>query len=331
MKNLHSDIDNNVYKVKRHTLNLDDSPSIRWNNIIDEYKDYFPLILAEIDTILDSLGTITKNVVLGTVSTYEKINMLMYREELKSISDRASISLSKLILMQLCYEMFSACTSTGFKFNGKNVHYRTMDWDMPNLKHTTIEVEFKKHGKTLFIAPTFVGYVGVFTGVAENLYSVALNYRRSKGTLLGNVMKALSMVWPVGYLLRHSLEQGYNINQLIKIMSETELISPCYITIVSPKNDTTVLVRDPKSLVEKRTNNECLIQTNNDSVSNYNILYSNERIEAAKNIISNLKCNSYYDILKAFFIFPIINEETVYVSIMDPKTGFVNTFIPKNN
>ena len=331
MKNLYSDIDADVYKVRRHILNLDEPALTRWNKITDEYKDYFPLILKEVDMILDSLGSVTKMAVLATVNTYEKINMLMYRDELRSISDRANISLGKLILMQLCYEMFSACTSAGFKFNGKNIHFRTMDWDMPDLKRMSIEVEFQKNGKTLFIAPTFIGYVGIFTAVVKGSYSVALNYRRSTGTLLGNVKKALSMVWPVGYLLRHSLEQGYDINKLIQTMSTVELISPCYITIVSPETDVTVLVRNPKSLVEKKTSKEYLVQTNNDAVSNINILYSNERVTFANDIINKLNCDSYYGILKAFFAFPIINEETIYISIMDPKTGFVNTFVPKNN
>ena len=331
MKNFHSNIDDDVYKVKRHTLNLDEPPSIRWNNITDEYKEYFPLILQEIDTILDSLGMITKMAILATVNTYEKTNMLMYRDELRSISNRANISLGKLILMQLCYEMFSACTSTGFKFKGNNAHFRTMDWHMPNLKKTTIEVEFKKKGKTLFVAPTFVGYVGIFTGVVKGSYSVSLNYRKSNGTLLGNVKKALSMVWPIGYLLRHSLEEEYDITTLTKVLSETELISPCYITIVSPQKDIIVLVRDSNALVEKKISNEYLVQTNNDAISTDNILYSNERVKFATNVIQCMNCNSYYELLKSFFAFPIINEETVYISIMDPSTGFVNTFIPIKN
>lgn len=331
MKNLYENIDSDVYKVKRYALNLDDPKSERWNQIIDKYKDYFPKVLEEIDNILDEVGVISKNAILATVSVYEKLEMFMYKEELRSISKRANIPLNKLILMQLCYEMFSACTSVGFKFKERNVHFRTMDWDMPFLKYMTIEVEFIKNGKTLFIAPTFVGYVGIFTAIAKNKYSIALNYRRSNGTLLGNVQKALRMIWPAGYLLRNVMEKEYDIDTLIDVLCKTELISPCYITIVSPINDIIVLVRDSKKLVEKKTDDNYLIQTNIDSLSNLNILYSDERIEFAKNVIQNMKCESYYDILKDFFLFPIINEETIYVSIMDPSAGFVNTFIPKNN
>ena len=40
-----------------------------------------------------------------------------------------------------------------------------MDWELDLLKPLTIEVDFQKAGKTAYVATTWAGYVGVFTGL----------------------------------------------------------------------------------------------------------------------------------------------------------------------
>jgi N-acylethanolamine-hydrolysing acid amidase len=317
-------------KVKRYVVNLNDPPEIRWNHIIDEYKEFYPEVLKEIDNILKSLGNFVKMSIYATIKLYKKLGYIMYKKELESISERSNVSFDKLLLMQLCYEMSSACTSVGFLYEGRHLHFRTMDWAMPILKKLTIEVEFKRDNKTLFIAPTWAGYVGVVTGVSNKNYSIALNFRRSNGTLISNVKKTLTMVWPVGYFIRTAMENEYSVDKVLKLAETTKFISPCYITIVEP-DKTTVLIRDDDKLVQKKVTETKLVQTNNDEISTVNILYSNERKSKAYKILESIKSlpniNTYEDMLKKFSVYPIINEETVYVSILDPNNGFVLTMV----
>jgi len=49
-----------------------------------------------------------------------------------------------------------------------------MDWDLELLKDLTIIVDFKYSGQIMFTATTWVGYVGVFTGMKPFGYAVAL-------------------------------------------------------------------------------------------------------------------------------------------------------------
>ena len=79
------------------------------------------------------------------------------------------------------------------------LHIRTMDWEMPALQSMTIEVQFIKHGRPLFVCTTWAGYVGVLTGMRYGGYSVSINYRRSpRVSFSANVRKGLSGGWPLG-------------------------------------------------------------------------------------------------------------------------------------
>jgi N-acylethanolamine-hydrolysing acid amidase len=95
-----------------------------------------------------------------------------------------------------------------------------MDWDLPQLRDLTIEVkffrnlnsfkklDFQKGGKTLFLASSWAGYVGVLTGVRPNSYSVSINFRRTeKGNLWQNIKQSLKGGWPTGFLVRVVLEE----------------------------------------------------------------------------------------------------------------------------
>lgn len=45
------------------------------------------------------------------------------------------------------------------------VHFRNLDWGMPVLRDLLIRVEYTREGRVVARAVTYVGYVGVLTGV----------------------------------------------------------------------------------------------------------------------------------------------------------------------
>lgn len=60
------------------------------------------------------------------------------------------------------------------------LHFRTLDWDMPALRQLVVKLEFVADGRedspVLATNITYVGFVGVLTGVRQGL-SVSLNFR----------------------------------------------------------------------------------------------------------------------------------------------------------
>jgi hypothetical protein len=68
------------------------------------------------------------------------------------------------MLLQLSYES-RGCTSIATVINGNAVLARTLDWDLPELRDLTIELDVR-HGTTpLYTATTFAGYVGILTAM----------------------------------------------------------------------------------------------------------------------------------------------------------------------
>ena len=201
-----------------------------------------------------------------------------------------------------------------------------MDWDMDILKKVTVNLVFKKDNQVLFGATSWVGYVGIMTGMISGQYTVALNYRRSNGSLFDNFMRTLAQKWPIGYLIRYVLENGYSLGQALDMFKHTLLIAPCYITLSDSQNKCYNIIRDHDKLINYIVSNDWICQTNNDPGChdiNKNILWSIERRDKVNDIIlkESQNWNSYEDIMKSFLVNPILNEETVYCVLMGVKAG----------
>lgn len=319
--------------VKKYVVDLDKPEKERWNEIINDNKENCLHAFKEMDKMAKSnaISRIMSYVLETIAKYYLNSGKALYIDELKSISEILNVPVEKVLMCQLCYEMAAACTSVGMNINGKMYHYRTMDWDMVFLKALTIHVQFKKNNKLLFEGITWAGYIGILTAMVPNEYSLSINYRRSNGNLIGNIMKASKMHWPIGYLCRNLLESETSFDDFIKILDCTDLISPCYVTLCHKSGNSVVLIRDSDKCVDKITSSTCVIQTNKDpGPTDVNILYSCEREKLVNSIIGNdlHKMNNAESIISVFNKYPIINEETVYVSVLVPEESKIMTYLP---
>lgn len=303
--------------MKCYQLNLDLPQSERWVPILNDYVDQFTRISKEIDTLLNNIGYNSVYAMVINAGIYSCKNSMMYYDELVSISDISGISLDKLLIMQLIYELSSACTTV---ITNDKVMYRTMDWPMLFLKDLTIELEVVSSGEVLFKATTWVGYVGIFTAMNyEYGYSVAINYRRTKDVnlmaFISNAISTLSMKWPIGYYVREVFCDNVNYDTAKQRFKDALLISPTYISMCSD-GGCCILTRD----ADKLYNEQCtlpLIQTNVDfDKSTPDILYSNQRRIICQKVLKNSN-----DIAADLSIFPIINDETIYCNVIDPTKG----------
>ena len=126
------------------------------------------------------------------------------------------------------------------------------------------------------------------------------------------------MKYPIGYLVRDICENETNIDFIRTRLCNTHLISPCYFTICYHNIYPEIIIRDVLSY--RTYSHEYVIQTNCDFDKNTpDILYSIKRRETAKNIISDVINNfkSINDMKESLLINPILNEETIYVTMMN--------------
>jgi len=328
--------------IPTYQINLDLPPEVRWNNVIDDYKDKLKDSLGEINELINqiagALGKTVINIANIMVKLYKLTGSIMYLDELKSISKRAEIPFERLVLMQLCYEWCSACTSIGMNIGDeeKNMHFRTMDWALPTLEKLTVNLDFYRNGELLFKSVSWVGCVGIMTGMVPGEYTIALNYRRCSNAFHKSILGVIGLKWPVSYLIRHTLETNTKTDQALRILGTAKLVSPCYLTVCSANGKTYVLHRGKSNLDKLRVSERFLIQTNKDDPEDGryedNILWSVQRYKLAKQIITESICkekNPTPDYLfNIFNRYPIINHETIYIVVMDPKNGVFESKLP---
>jgi hypothetical protein len=315
--------------IKSYTIDLDLDPEDRWTEISIEYTRKIKKLLKYCNQILGS-ATYPASWLAWLFSS-----SVFYIDELRGISRDTGIDISQLILMQLCYEVCACCTSVIVDKDDKTYHYRTMDWAMNELKGMTIDVIFTRSGIELYRATCWAGYVGVLTGMRRGLASVSLNYRRTQdGTFMSNLHAMIGGSWPAGFLIRHSLEISKTFKEFSNYLSNSALISPCYIIINGSRPGTgQIIVRDRDGVKQRIRIGESInhiAQTNidNDRFNDQtapNILMSRERLlsvdESIRESLENV--SDMESLINIFDRYPIINHETIYVTVMDCSSGSV--------
>lgn len=159
-------------------------------------------------------------------------------------------------------------------------------------------------------------------------YSLSINFRQTGGNIVTNITRLMTLYWPIGYLCRHLLESGDSYDKVLDKLQNEQLVAPCYITLCRP-DSVTVITRDRSNAVSARTSHSHCVQTNKDygEIGGNNILYSVERYSVADKIISNFKGDNYHDLVSALSVKPIINDETIYLTVMIPGKSIIETII----
>ncbi|CAE7454240.1 ASAH1 [Symbiodinium natans] len=179
-----------ICSVPRFVVDLDKPPNERWAHIVDPYAQQLRAVLKQVDDHIEQLNSTATSVAASLVSSVlsgaASMNRVMYKDELAAIAKQADVPLGKLVAMQLVYEASAHCTSVVLPYDDANLsmasaavgepddhatapllpaHIRTMDWEMEFLRPLTVEVMFLQHGAPQFLCTTWVGYVGVLTGM----------------------------------------------------------------------------------------------------------------------------------------------------------------------
>jgi hypothetical protein len=244
-----------VRDCPRYVVDLDAPASERWAHVV---KDYVSLLPSVVSMAEDILGTgVVASLTTGLFATAARMGRVHYGEEIQGIAKTTGVPLGRVVLLQIAYEAFAACTSIVVDGpDGHPLHIRTMDWEMPELQPLTIEVDFVKGGTLVHRATTWAGYVGVLTGLRADGFSVSVNYRRTKmgdengvAGVLQNLKRGLAGHWPVSFLVREVMETETEYQQAVDALRMSELMAPVYLTIAGTrKGEGIVLARDREAV-----------------------------------------------------------------------------------
>lgn len=304
-------------------IDINKSKREKWGVVEEYFKPYMAEMRNAILKMYEPLSGMDF-VLKGLV--WLKRNSLYYRDDLEYFAQVLNLDLHIILIVNLFYELSSACTTICTNINGKNMMFRTMDWDLEFLKKVTFIMKTDNYE-----AITWFGCVGLFTA-SNNHFSVAINYRRTKSmdfmTVITNAFKTIRMDFPASYLMREIFDRDCDYKTAYDALCTSDLISPVYFTVCPKISQPTIIVRWCNSFEIVKCANNYLCQTNIDENNEGdNILWSIERKEVVKRIMENAKLNSEMDLIDKINMHPIINHETIYVSVLIPGDKIVGKVV----
>jgi len=129
--------------------------------------------------------------------------------EMQGIARCTGLNLGDVVIVNLFYELNSACTSIVAQrsSDGAIFHGRNLDYGIPGLQNVTMNVAFTRGGDTVFHTTTYGGYIGALTGMRPGAFSVSLDQRFTPDSPWENAIEALLHKGKsVGVALRELLE-----------------------------------------------------------------------------------------------------------------------------
>ncbi|UKZ69223.1 uncharacterized protein TrAtP1_010233 [Trichoderma atroviride] len=281
--------------IPTHRIDLDLPPAERYVKLATEFAPRMREITPLFDTVLGSvvpwawLRSIIKFMaflVLRRVYSSEET------QELAGIAKGSGVDMYFLVAFNVLLDSLLGCTSGGVltrlkkgeidPAEGENkterrtrmMHFRTLDWGMPELRSVLVVLEFvrsKSEDPQTVIARTvtYAGFVGVLTGVRQDL-SVSLNFRPHhncstfslrlhQALVLFGIRPSISSVLRQHFL--HPERRKLSINNAVTSIERTRA-APCYIILCSGA-ETTVVQKDLEN-AQTRSAVDFIVHTNHD-------------------------------------------------------------------
>ncbi|KAL6700658.1 beta subunit of N-acylethanolamine-hydrolyzing acid amidase domain-containing protein [Trichoderma pleuroticola] len=284
--------------IPTYRIDLSLPPAERYVKLASDFAPRMKQITPLFDTVLESAvpWSLLRSIVkFAALLILRRVYSSEETQELVGISTASGVDLHFLVAFNLLLDTLLGCTSGGVLTRLKKgkggethlgekqtdteprarmMHFRTLDWGMPELRSVLVVLEFvrsKAEGPQTVIARTvtYAGFVGVLTGVRQNL-SVSLNFRPThncsalslrmhQSLVLLGVQPSISSV-----LRQHLLRPERHhpaINSVAESITKTRS-APCYIILCSG-TETTVIQKD---LVNAQTKSavDFIVHTNHD-------------------------------------------------------------------
>ena len=184
--------DNAPMAAPIHTIDLSLAPEDRYKVLAQAYKNELRGLTTLFNSLLSDLGL--ANFYHGPVNILARmllrgLNSAVETAELHGIAKVTGISMHLLVSFNVILDCLMGCTSGAVKTLDRGqpksktrmLHFRTLDWTMDPLRKILVQLEFVRTrsatpGQVLARSITYVGFIGVLTGVREDL-SLSLNFR----------------------------------------------------------------------------------------------------------------------------------------------------------
>nr|XP_002128649.1 N-acylethanolamine-hydrolyzing acid amidase-like isoform X1 [Ciona intestinalis]XP_026690758.1 N-acylethanolamine-hydrolyzing acid amidase-like isoform X1 [Ciona intestinalis]XP_026690759.1 N-acylethanolamine-hydrolyzing acid amidase-like isoform X1 [Ciona intestinalis] len=319
--------------AKTCTVNLDLLPLQRWNNFTSSCGFNLTKGREIINALIKSVVKPEVIELLQDVGAkLDDYLPLPYSDELRGLSSTLGLPLGDLVILNLLYDITAyddssskACTSiVASDKQNKIIHGRNLDYQMQPkyLREITIQVDFQRNKKSLFMATTYVGYIGVITGCRHGAFSISGD-ERDKGKLWKNILTALNGGKSTFFAQRMILEQARNYEEALQMAINTPTIAPVYFILGGVKSwEGAIVVKDSGKVANVSLLGSDLkhpwyiVETNYDPWLRPPA--TDDRRDAAINAMNKVGKNNFspqqlYNVLSVNLVF---NKDTTYTTIM---------------
>ncbi|KXJ28721.1 N-acylethanolamine-hydrolyzing acid amidase [Exaiptasia diaphana] len=324
----------NPIQAKRYTVNLDLPPEQRWLDIAKEYKEHGRQIVDVLKSMLPpKVFPLLEQLALFADNHFPA----PYPDEMRGYAKGFNISLADMILCNILYDLTAYCTSIVAQDKDGNVyHARNLDYGhAAYLRKTTYMVDFQSKGNTVYSGTAFSGQVGLATAQRPNAVTITID-ERDQGNFIENLMmfildkKALPSMFAVRNVVA---ADNMDFNQAVKYLSEVHLDADVYYIVGGVKaGEGAVITRDKLKAVNvwklDAPQRWFLVETNYDHWTTPPT--SDDRRDPAIHALNktgqaNVDLIALYKVLS---ISPVLNNSTVYTTVMQAKDGSAfNTWV----
>ena len=319
--------------IRSVTVDLDKAPSERWVHVIKECHEDIREFGKNMNSILSQqfsplFSKMWKKLhFVARVARFPK----EYAEEIDGIAlavKDCNLTKDDIILLNVALDYMSRCTSAIVSCKEGLHHFRTLDWDLPELNKLLIKVFFVRGGKILYEGYTFVGMVGLLTGMRPGAFAISFNFRKSRK----RNWSLPSFSNYAGILFRQTLEKRRHFADACVQLHCTKMNGSGYIILSGTHHgEGLVIIKGPDARIVT-LQGLCLVQTNHDPgitrvdpswAGDDEILLSTiDRQLQILNYIDSLPClPSVAEMCKLMKKAPIHNQSTLFLTAMSAFTG----------
>uniref|UniRef100_A0A7E4V4J4 Acid ceramidase n=1 Tax=Panagrellus redivivus TaxID=6233 RepID=A0A7E4V4J4_PANRE len=330
------------YQIPWFTVNLDDDPYVRFQEIATIYKANIKDLIQVIKDLILPIIPDGLQIVHSFFGGIEQLLPNPYRDEIRGIADAAEMDVSEVVLYNIFYEIFTVCTSiiaqdaTGHIYHARNLDFglflgwnaTTHDWLISqHLRKMVVNINWVRNGKIVFVSNNFAGFVGIYNGMKKGAFTVTANERfDALGGYVG-IIRWLVGLEPEGrwmtWLTRETLEQKNTYAEALEHLSNTEMLSPVYyiLTLNGTIQNQTI------SMHEDDPYGWYLLQTNYDP--NDEVLFLDDRRTPGHSCMRKLGKENvgFAGIFNVLSSKTNLNKLTTYTVLMDTNEGKFETIL----
>ena len=275
--------------VPVYRINLSLPPEERYVSLARLYKDKMRALTSLFDDVIHEISQKIPTKPIHWLAWLFLRGLYTTEEtaEIRGISRETGINLYMLISFNVVLDLLMGCTSGGVRVEDgadtKVVHFRTLDWGMDPLRNLVVQLEFVKDeapDKVLATSITYVGFVGILTGVRKDL-SVSLNMRavhdsrRNMTFYFNHLLVLLGVRQSISSLLRQIILPGSDkshdrlsdVSTIDDIISKVPGIPTTAAYLIFCDGTTTLTLEKDLCSAAARSSKSFIITTNHDQNS----------------------------------------------------------------